>query len=201
MFFPRQKEGEESEPAPLTRHIRLNYESLQGLFYLSLKHAAREVGLCPTTFKKACRRFNISKWPSRKGQREAAIARRNAQTDARSENSSSSSSSTVLTSGLHFSRAAPNGPLQQALAALDTRSCGEARYAGPVFPHKIFDAPSHIDASTRGSISIGMPKPEGAAPREAGPPRERSCVEAVMDYLDRGCSISEAELESMLSDE
>jgi hypothetical protein len=70
-----------------------------------------------------------------------------------------------------------------------------------VFPHKIFDAPSHIDTSTRGSISIGMPKPEGAAPREAGPPRERSCVEAVMDYLDRGCSISEAELESMLSDE
>jgi len=124
LFFPRQKEGENADPGTLTRHIRLNYAALQGLFYLSLKDAAREIGLCPTTFKKACRRFHIEKWPSKKGQRDAAIARRTAQADARrdtfSEASSSSSSSPVLTSGLHFSSVAPKGPLQQALAAIDT---------------------------------------------------------------------------------
>ena len=39
----------------------------------------------------------------------------------------------------------------------------------------------------------------GATPLETGSPRERSCVEAVMEYLDLECSISEADIEAMLS--
>jgi len=79
LFLPRLKEGE--DPNGLGRHIRVSYEALEGLFHLPLKEAAREIGLCPTTFKKACRRFGMEKWPSRKGQRDIATARRHAQTD------------------------------------------------------------------------------------------------------------------------
>jgi len=38
-------------------------------------------------------------------------------------------------------------------------------------------------------------------PFEASPPRERSCAVAVMEYLALGCSISEADIESMLSND
>jgi hypothetical protein len=44
LYFPRQKEGEDPEPGPLTRHIRVNYEALEGLFHLNLKDAAKELG-------------------------------------------------------------------------------------------------------------------------------------------------------------
>ena len=275
LFFPRQKEGEDAEPGPLTRYIRVSYEVLEGLFHLKLKDAAREVGLCPTTFKKACRRFHLPKWPSRKGQRDAAMARRNVQTDDvestirsrhqepicapaaptlqttemhhdkravtvsctspvwhdesdawRRDTSAScfafpfnASCSSTASSELHadwpdpfiaaHSSAAPEGLLQQASAALDTRFCGEARYAGPGFQHKTI-APSYID-SLRSSTYIGVPIPEaqpttgpcgpGAMPLEAGQPQEKSCGDAVMEYLALGCAISEADVESMLADD
>ena len=50
LFFPRQKKGEDAEPGPLMRHIRVDQEVLKGYFHLKLKDAAREIGLCPTTF-------------------------------------------------------------------------------------------------------------------------------------------------------
>jgi len=85
VFFPRQKAGDHSEPELLTRRININYETLEKLFHLPLKDAAREIGLCSTTFKKACRHFNMKKWPFRKGQsktppgKPGAYTRRNAQ--------------------------------------------------------------------------------------------------------------------------
>ena len=286
LFFPRQKEGEDTEPGKLTRHIRVNYEALEGLFHLKLKDAAREIGLCPTTFKKACRNFNLSKWPSRKGQRVAAMARWNVQTDGadaatrtlhqepicaptlqttemhhakravtvsctspvwheesdawRRDTSAScfafpfnDSYSSTASPELHagwpdpfvaaLSSAAPEGLLHQTSAALDTRSCGEARYAGAAFQRKAL-APPYID-SLGASICIGVPMPEshpatgpgggelpwreagapnhldGKGGAEAGPPREKSCGEAVMEYLALGCAISEADVESMLADD
>jgi hypothetical protein len=60
--------------------------------------------------------------------------------------------------------------LQQASMA-DTSSYDGAGHAGPVFQHGTFpplDAPSSI----------------GSVPLEAGPPRKRTCTEAVMEYLD-----------------
>jgi len=134
------------------------------------------------------------------------------------------------------SSAAPQGLLQQALMALDTRSYGEARHARPAFEHFApVDAPSYIDTLTRDRVVIGVPQPcpspvwrdtpssgvplssiasssshvrasselhrDRATPLETGPPWERSCVEAVMDYLDLECSISEADLESMVSED
>ena len=78
VFFPR-KEAE--DPAHLTRTISISYEALEGLFHLPLKEAAREVGLCPTTFKKACRRFFVEKWPFRKGQSRNPNARKLARTE------------------------------------------------------------------------------------------------------------------------
>jgi len=279
-FFPRPSKKEDAELGPL-RHISVDYEVLESLFHLNLKDAARKLGLCITTFKKACRRFHLAKWP-RKAQRDAAIARRNARTngvdaairtlhqepvgtpttptpqttevhydkravavsctspvwhdesDAWRRDasglcfaiSSNASSSSTACPELHrdwpdpfgavISSAAPEGLLQQASVALDTRSCGETRHAGPAFQHKTLS----ID-SLEGSICIGVPMPEdqpttgpyGALPptaphqcpaphherggtaggglcggeqgsAEAGPPRERSCIEAVMAYLD-----------------
>mmetsp|Transcript_53397 Transcript_53397/g.127213 ORF Transcript_53397/g.127213 Transcript_53397/m.127213 type:complete len:203 (-) Transcript_53397:77-685(-) len=165
VFFPRRKEGEHAEPGPLTRHIIVNYETLANLFHLPLKDAARELGLCPTTFKKACRCFNLERWPFRKGQSRIPLARRD------STSSIDSSTSTVRASSelprdcpdpfsAMFSSVAPEGLLQQSSMALDTRSSGEARSAGPAFQHKTF------------------------APPDAPSYREQSCVEAVMEYLD-----------------
>ncbi|KAJ1490907.1 hypothetical protein T484DRAFT_1776182 [Baffinella frigidus] len=267
VFYPRHKKGEGGEPGPLTRYISVNYEALEGLFHLPLKDAAHEIGLCPTTFKKACRSLNIQQWPSRmrcsptrlalsKAQaggvdaatrtlrqepvcapaaptlhttemhqdkragtmtcappvwHDGSIAWSDASALCFSFSSNASSSSTVSTSPelrrdcpdpfrAVFSSAAPEGLLQQSSMAPATRSCGEARSARPAFQHKTFaplDAPSYIDSFPRGSICIGVPMPEGqpttlpcggeqggATPLEAGPPREQSCVEAVMEYLD-----------------
>jgi hypothetical protein len=82
-FIPRRrKEGEDAVPGPLARYISVNREDIEGLFHLPLKDAAREIGLCPTTFKKACRMFHIEHWPPQKAQRQALIARTDAHADA-----------------------------------------------------------------------------------------------------------------------
>ena len=242
-YLPRRKEGEDPNGPP--RHIRVSYEVLEGLFHLKLKDAAREIGLCDTTFKKACRRFNIERWPAAIPTLRRAVTvsctspvslRRGVVFDGGSSSlgfpfsSIAASSSNVGASserrrdllnpfGAAFSSAAPQGLPQQASIALDTRSYGEARHAGPAFQLNTFapvDAPSYIDTLTGGRLSTGMPLPipeglpttrpcggeqRGATPLEAGPPGQRSCVEAVMEYLDLEFPISEADVESMLSND
>ena len=243
VFFPRPKEGEDAQQGSyLARHISVDYEALEARFHLPLKDAAREVGLCPTTFKKACRNFGMERWPFRKGQSRTprnaltegvvaatktppqepvhALAAPTLQTtEARQRTSAvtvfctppvwkdgsitcmdtsafypsftrrTSSSSTVNASsssedcsnpfGAGFSSAAPQDLLQQASMALDARSFG---HAGPAFfPHKTFEAPSYIDSLTRGAVCLGVPMQEGQGGAEAGPPRDRPCVEAARE--------------------
>ena len=149
----------------MTRHIRVNHKALASLFHLKLKEAAREIGLCPTTFKKACRRFGIEKWPSRRGQRDAATARRNAQTNDIDAAAIIAWRDTPAFSSSFSSNASSNSTVK----------------AVPVF-------------SSASCIATGVPiqpttwphfAEQGAATRpEAGSPGERSCVEAVMDYLE-----------------
>ena len=258
--MPRRKEGEDPD-AP--RHIHVSFEALEGLFHLPLRDAALEIGLCPTTLKKACRRFDLEKWPYRQKQGHMPFARRASETEGvhadvrtlHQEPVCASTAPTLQSTGVHqanhavsvsctspvwqdggFSSATPQGLVQQDSMAFDTRSYGQARHARPAFEHKTFaplDAPSYIDTLTRGSVvipvtcpcpawsdtsSIGVPLPsitscssdvgaspephrDCATPLKTGPPQERSCVEAVMDYLDLGCSFSEAELEFILSDD
>jgi len=301
VFLPRRKpeEGPDGQ-----RHIRVSYEALEGLFHLPLKDAAREIGLCPTTFKKACRRFNLEHWPFRQFQGRIPFARRTSQTDGvdaamrtlHQDPVCATAAPTLQTTDAHqamragtvsctspvwhdgiSSSAAPQGLLQQASMALDMRSYGEARHAGPAFEHFApLDAPSYIDTLTRGRVVIGVPQPcpslvwrdistsgvplssiasssshvrasseldclnpfsavfEGllrkhtssfgspfcsiaisssngrtstelhrdrATPLETGPPRERPCVEAVMDYLDLGCCISRVDVESIVAND
>jgi len=307
LFLPRFKEGK--NPDASARHIRVSYDSLAALFHLPLKDAAYEMGLCPTTFKKACRRFHIERWPFR----DAGVARRIAHfssTVSSSSNVGPSSSELHRPSGAMFSSAAPQNLSQHASSAINTRSYGEVLHAGTASQHKTsapFDAPSHIDTWGRALIGkplaapspvlhdkvshervshdapplSGMPSDRGVAsqghpdayplsgmisfglplssiassssnirasselhrdcatplaavwgettPRdrsvrgslgtslshvptphapvtgggfspEAGPPRELSCIEAVMECLDVGCPISEADVKSMVSD-
>ena len=44
---------------------RLTYRDLEAHFGHGLKDAARRLGICPTTLKRACRRNGITRWPSR----------------------------------------------------------------------------------------------------------------------------------------
>lgn len=44
---------------------RLTFKELQACFGVGLKEAAAQLGICPTTLKRACRRNGISRWPSR----------------------------------------------------------------------------------------------------------------------------------------
>ena len=251
VFLSRRKEGDDPD---LPRRISVSYDSLQGLFHLPLADAARETGLCTTTFKKACRRFNVIAWPYRKSssyhekQRRDRVAPRNAQTDgvdaavvccispvwhdgsSTFSSISPSSSNVTASSERHracinpasavFAGAAPQGLLQQTPTALDTRSYGEASMSARTFAtfatFAQHNAPSYVDMFTQGRAVIGVPlsMPEGlpttqpcggeqvgVLPLEAGTPGERSCVETVMEYLDFKCSISEADIESMLSND
>ncbi|KAJ1468873.1 hypothetical protein T484DRAFT_1983530 [Baffinella frigidus] len=85
VFHPRRKNANsDEEPGP---HVVTGWPSpdpvcvsrgtLDSLMHLPLPEAAGMVGLCPTTFKKACRRFGIEKWPYRppsgKGRQEPTL--------------------------------------------------------------------------------------------------------------------------------
>jgi len=227
VFLPSRKEGEELDGP--SRHISVTYEKLARLFHLPLKHAAREIGLSQTTFKTACRRFNIKSWPFRTVRRfnvEVPIALRNAQAgdvDAvlvLCQPAGSSRQTPELHQSMRAVTVSSTPPLWRGAfssIALGTQSYGEARHVGPAFqpttiaPH---DAQSYIDPFAGQRVSIGAPLPMseglpptlpcggeqgGTTPLETGSARERSCVEAVMEYLDLGFSISEADVESMLS--
>ena len=190
LFLPRLKEGEDPNAF---RHIRVSYEALEALFHLPLKEAAREIGLCPTTFKKACRHFGLQKWPAR---RDSAIARRNAQTDGVD----------AATRTLHQKPvSAPDAPILQPEAHLE-RYAVAVPCTSPVWhdgssawrhtSHSGFPFPS-IASSSSNVRSSCEPHRGCATSLEAGPPRELSCVEAVMEYLDLGRPISEADVESI----
>ena len=213
LFFPRQKDGEDAEPGPLTRHIRVSHEVLKSLFHLKLKDAAREIGLCPTTFKKACRRFHIEKWPSRTKQRDAAIRMR------KQDPGCAPAAPTLQTTEVHQEKRAVTASCtppvwhDESIAGRDTSDFsvtfpsnasssstvrasieldGERKTVAPL------DAPSNIYSKIFSSCGGEQ---GDATPPEAGPPQERSCVEAVMDYLALGCPISEEDVESMLSND
>ena len=44
---------------------KLSYEDLQGQFGKGIKDAAKALGICTTTLKRACRRHGITRWPRR----------------------------------------------------------------------------------------------------------------------------------------
>jgi hypothetical protein len=226
VILPRRKKGQ--DPGGL-RHVSVDvtYILLESLFHLRLKDAAREIGLSTTTFKKACRPF-MERWPSPKGQRDAAIARRKARTEGvdaafrtlhqepicapnepvlqteghhdkhavtvactsphvwhdRMWDSSNASSSTSVTasSGLHRDCVNPFGTILEGLLRRHTTS---------------FSPTASLSSNVTASSELDC-----ASPLETGPPRsERSCVEAVMEYLDLACPISEADVKAMLSND
>jgi len=162
MFFPRKEQGENAEPGPLTRHIRINRKALEGLFHLKLKDAAREIGLCPTTFKKACRRCQIEKWPSRIGQRDAAFARRSAQTD-------DAITAWRETSGLSFSSSSTASSTPTASPTklpLDYRATSSKLPLDyPDAFGAVFPSASCISIGVQGYLARGVPVPEGQPTR------------------------------------
>ena len=60
-----KKQGEGGDDA--SRRVRVSAEILSKLFHLPTREAALKLGICPTTFKKACRRLGIPHWPYHKG--------------------------------------------------------------------------------------------------------------------------------------
>jgi len=182
----------------LSRHIRVSYEALEALFHLPLKDAAREMGLCQTTFKKACRRFHIERWPSRQENRAAAIAKINAQTDG---------VDAAIMTPQQEPVCAPAAPTLQTEVHQDkyavTVSCtSPARHDGSSAGRHTssFGMPfSSVASSSSNVISSSELHRDCATPLEAGPPRELSCVKAVMDYLDLECPIPRADIHSMVS--
>jgi len=251
VFSSRRKDGEDLDPdGPLTRHIHVNYKDLADLFHLPLKDAAREIGLCQTTFKKACRHLKIERWPyaavrtqpKEPAAPESLLQQASMPLDTRSFGEARGPAFQHDSFGAGFSH---EGLLQPAPMALDTRSYCQSRHAGPE-TFAPLDAPSYPGAgydgshqgaggaSMRGRAFTGVPLPMpdqpmpdalpttgpwgvGAVPlgdgpasgqgawrlaterATTGPPRERSCVDAVMDYLD-GPSAS-SHLASLLGSE
>ena len=157
LFFPRKEQAGNAEPEPLARHIRVNRKALEALFHLKLKDAAREIGLCSTTFKKACRRFQIEKWPSKRGQRDAAFAQRSAQTDDIDGAAFLAWRDTPAFS-FSFSATASSTP-----TASPTKLPRDYRATSPKLP---LDYPDAFGAvfSSASCISIGVPMPVGQHP-------------------------------------
>eukprot|EP00960_Hanusia_phi_P060727 764600-Hanusia_phi.AAC.2 len=61
LVCPRRKKNEGvedgEEPVILTREL------LESYFNCSLAAVSKELGICPTSIKKACRKLGIAKWP------------------------------------------------------------------------------------------------------------------------------------------
>jgi hypothetical protein len=64
VIFPRRKAGENYLSA---RPVKVTRQMLESLTHLPLPNASKKLGLCPTTFKKACRREGIITWPYKRG--------------------------------------------------------------------------------------------------------------------------------------
>jgi hypothetical protein len=54
------------QPGSISHNVDVTYKALEAMFHMPTIEAAKELGLCTTTFKKACRMFNIARWPGRK---------------------------------------------------------------------------------------------------------------------------------------
>jgi hypothetical protein len=67
VIFPRRKHTDDTDAVTVRRPVRVTREILNGMVHLPISKAASRVGLCPTTFKKACRAVGIHVWPYRRG--------------------------------------------------------------------------------------------------------------------------------------
>ena len=61
-LFPRRKLGG-SPPSKHRAPVKLDYQTLEGLFDMPQPDAARELGIALTTLKHACRRLGVPRWP------------------------------------------------------------------------------------------------------------------------------------------
>jgi hypothetical protein len=66
IIYPRRKKFSQSSD-DINRPVQLSRKHLESLMHLPIPSACKEVGVCATTFKKACRRQGIHCWPYRRG--------------------------------------------------------------------------------------------------------------------------------------
>jgi hypothetical protein len=186
------------------RHIFVKYEDLERLFHLPLKEAASEIGLCQTTFKKACRRHDIVRWPYaaiRTQHQEpvyalAAPALQAMEVHQAKRFDTMSAEPPLwydgsLASAVYFpfSATACSSSTVRASSGWDCSDPFGADSSSSAPEGQLQQASMALDT---GRVFIGVPQPMpdglpttgpcggeqvGAMPLEAGPPRERSCVE------------------------
>ena len=171
--------GASAKSEPRSRATFVDRSILDSMTHLPRDEAAQILGLCPTTFKKVCRRAGMKGWPYRRP---------------------------LLGATMEGGAAVPFSRVSSTLS--DSQETLHRAYSSPDHLLSTFSV-SHADAERTASLPVGMSfsfssSSSGAASDDsfgyfAPPPAQRSCssghsthvVDAVMDYLDTlasGCA-------------
>lgn len=118
-----------------TSSVKLTREKLSEYFHLPMKDAAEDLGVCSTVMKKACRKYNINRWPNRKIKAIERVAKkvdsRLRRTDLSSEEVTDLTNiKQTLETNLKTIKANPNCNLNTILSKADRNKLSLIKYSG-----------------------------------------------------------------------
>ncbi|KAJ1496384.1 hypothetical protein T484DRAFT_1759643 [Baffinella frigidus] len=177
--------------APRSRAVFVDRSILDSMTHLPRDQAAQMLGLCPTTFKKVCRRAGMKGWPYRRPLLGATFA--TLEGDENKTFSRGSSAPSSFQGTPHRTYSSPGRCLSAFSSSAQPPAPPPMILPPCCIQARAVSCPSFSAAASASSSS--MPAADGSFfCRDAGSaqtPKESCVVEAVLDYLDTlssGCA-------------